>query len=44
VIKLMKITRPLLSHALFPTYIGLMLWGGLFLREPRLHALIPLRS
>jgi len=34
---------PLLSHALFPTYIGLMLWGGLFLREPRLRALVPLR-
>lgn len=24
--------------------VGLLLWGGLFLREPRLRALLPLRS
>jgi hypothetical protein len=32
-----------------PSYImtvvlGVMVWGGLFLREPRVRALIPLRS
>jgi hypothetical protein len=39
-----RVGDPLFSHALFPTYIALLLWGGLFLREPRLHALLPLRS
>jgi len=29
---------------LFPTYLGVLLWGGLYLRENRLRALIPLRS
>lgn len=28
----------------FPVIVGAMLWGGLYLREPRLHDLLPLRS
>src|SRR5258705_7123800 len=28
----------------FPVVIGVLLWGGLFLRDERLRALIPLRS
>ena len=28
----------------FPIIFGVLLWGGLYLREPRLRALIPLRS
>jgi hypothetical protein len=35
---------PLFSHVLFPTYLGVLLWGGLYLRDERLKALIPLRS
>ncbi len=35
---------PLFSHVLFPTYLGVVLWLGLFLRDSRLRALIPLRS
>lgn len=35
---------PLFSHVLFPTYLGVLLWGGLYFREDRLRALIPLRS
>lgn len=27
---------------LFPVFFGVLLWGGLYLREPRLRALIPL--
>lgn len=34
---------PLFS-IVFPVIIGAMIWGGLFLREDRLRALIPLRS
>ena len=33
---------PLLSATLFPVYFGVMLWGGLYLRDPRVRALIPL--
>jgi hypothetical protein len=28
---------------LFPSIVGVLIWGGLFLRDERLHALIPLR-
>jgi hypothetical protein len=27
----------------FPALFGILLWGGLYLREPRLRALVPLR-
>jgi len=40
----LRIADPLFSHVLFPTYLGVLLWGGLYLREPRLRALIPLRT
>jgi hypothetical protein len=29
---------------LFPVFFGALLWGGLYLREARLRALIPLRA
>jgi hypothetical protein len=32
-----------LSHTLFPIYVALLLWGGLYLREPRLRELAPFR-
>jgi len=35
---------PLFSHVLFPTYLGALLWLGLYLRDDRLRALVPLRS
>ena len=40
----LRVADPLFSHILFPTYLGVLLWGGLYLREPRLRALLPLRS
>jgi hypothetical protein len=39
-----RIGSPLFSHVLFGVYLGFFVWGGLFLREPRLRALIPLRN
>jgi len=39
-----RVGDPWFSHALFPVYIGLLIWGGLYLREERLRALIPWRS
>ena len=33
-----------LSMFIIPVILGVMVWGGLYLRDPRLRALIPLRS
>ena len=38
-----RIGSPLLSHTLFPIYVAVMIWGGLFLREPRLRDLVLFR-
>ena len=35
---------PLFSEALFPVYIGVLAWGGIYLRDDRLRTLIPFRS
>jgi hypothetical protein len=40
----LRVGDPLLSHVLFPVYMGVLLWGGLYLREDSLPALIPLKS
>lgn len=32
---------PLLTHTLFGVYLGLLIWGGLWLRDGRVRALIP---
>lgn len=37
-----RIGSPLFSHILFGVYLGVMLWGGLWFRNPRVRALIPL--
>lgn len=34
---------PLFSHQLFSIYLGLFMWGGLWLRDPTLRALFPFR-
>ncbi len=39
----LRVGSPLLSHTLFPIYVALLLWGGLYLRETRLRALLPFR-
>jgi hypothetical protein len=39
----LRIGSPLFSHILFGSYLGLMLWGGLWLRDRGLRALIPFR-
>jgi hypothetical protein len=32
---------PVFSHVLFGLYLGLFLWGGIFLRSPTLRSLLP---
>jgi hypothetical protein len=36
-----RIGSPLFTHDLFGVYLGLFVWGGLWLRDPRIRALIP---
>jgi hypothetical protein len=38
-----RIGSPLFTHVLFGLYLGLMLWGGLYLRDSSLRTLIPFR-
>jgi hypothetical protein len=37
-----RVGNPWFSHILFPVYVALLLWGGLFLRDERLRALVPM--
>ncbi len=37
-----RIADPLFTHTLFGVYLGVALWGALWLRDARLRALIPL--
>jgi DoxX-like family len=39
-----RIGSPLFTHTLFGLYLGLMVWGGLWLRDKNLQSLIPLRG
>src|ERR1700732_385496 len=39
-----RIGSPLFSHLLFGFYLGVMVWGGLWLRDRKLRALLPLHS
>jgi hypothetical protein len=38
-----RIDDPLFSHNLFGVYMGLFVWGGLWLRDAKLRALFPIR-
>jgi hypothetical protein len=38
-----RVGDPLFSHILFGVYVGLFLWGGLWFRDARVRALLPLR-
>ena len=39
-----RVGDPLFTHVLSPVYVAIMLWAGLYLRDDRLRALVPLRS
>ncbi len=36
----LRIADPVLSHTLFPVYVGALVWAGLFLRDARVRALV----
>jgi len=37
-----RVGNPLFSHVFFSVYLGLFMWGGLWLRDARLRALFPI--
>jgi hypothetical protein len=40
----MRVGSPLFTHTLFSIYLGLFMWGGLWLRDPRLRSLFPWKA
>ena len=39
----LRIGSPLFTHTLFGLYLGLMVWGGLWLRDKNLQSMMPFR-
>ena len=39
-----RVGNPLLTHTLFPVFLGVLLWGGLWLRDAGLRRLVRVRS
>ena len=39
----LRVGDPLISHTLFPIYIGALLWAGLYLRDDRVRRLVAAR-
>ena len=37
----LRVDSPLFSHVLFGVYLGLFMWGGLYLRNSQLRELLP---
>jgi hypothetical protein len=37
----LSIESPLSTHVLFGFYLGVLVWGGLWLRDKRLRSLLP---
>lgn len=38
-----RVDNPLFSHELFGIYLGVLVWLGLWLRDPRVRDLLPIR-
>ena len=39
-----RVGSPLFTHTLFPIYVAALLWGGLWLRDQCLRAVLPVRA
>ena len=39
----LRLNNPLFTHTLFTVYFGILIWGGLWLRNSKLRELMPLR-
>lgn len=40
----LRVGSPLFTHLFFGFYLGVIAWGGLWLRDPRLRSLIPFKN
>ena len=40
----LRLHNPWFSHTLFPVYFGILVWGALWLRDPHIAGLIPVRK
>ena len=40
----LRLENPLFSNTLFPVYFGVLVWGGLWLRDRKIQELIPMRK
>jgi hypothetical protein len=40
----LRLLEPLFSLTLFPVYFGVLVWGSLWLRDPGLQEILPLRQ
>lgn len=40
----LRVGNPLFTHMLFGVYLAVLAWGGLYLRDARIRALMPFRS
>ncbi len=40
----LRLLDPLFSHVLFGVYVGVLAWGGLYLRDEQVRLLLPIRS
>jgi hypothetical protein len=40
----LRIGDPLFTHVLFAVYVGVFVWGGLYLRDKRLRQILPPRA
>ena len=40
----LRVGNPLFTHMLFGVYLAILAWSGLYLRDARIKALLPLRS
>ena len=39
-----RLSNPLFTHQLFPVYLGVLLWLGLYLRDRRIRGLLPITN
>ena len=40
----LRLEDPLFSHTLFPTYVAVLVWGGLYLRDSRAAGIFAMRG
>lgn len=40
----LRVDNPLFSHMLFPVYVGIIMWAGLWLRDEKLSAILPVKK